>query len=305
MTTTVSDKASDDVVPALSGIEMARELFISGDYAAAISAALPLTQPGNPTPTRIAALLLQASAESELGSYSDSRSTLETLSPLIEYGTARQQAHFYGQRAHVHRKTGNIDAALTDYEGARVWAIASEDDSTIARIRNNLAKIYSEVGRFDEAGKESDEAIAIARRLGENVLLGRYYDQRAQILIDQRAYPEALGYSEKAMDLLSESPALVEARTTHGRVLIGLGGQYLESEDPLATFKAKHSAVKMLQVSLDKELVSLALERTNGRVLSAADLLGVRHSAVIKFARSNAIERRPSWRRRRTYLNKK
>lgn len=297
MTTIASNSRSHDAVAVSPVLDAARMLFMSGDFADAIREAAPLTPPGNSTPIRIAAALLQASAESELKLYSASRSTLEAIAPLIEYGSAHQQAHFYGQRAHLHRKIGSLDAALTDYEGARVWALASEDDSTIARVRNNLAKIYSELGRFDEAVKESDLAIAIARRRGEDELLGRYYDQRAQVLVDMRDYPEALKYSEKAMDLLRDSPSLAEARNTHGRALISLGGLFLETDDPLETFKAKHDAVKIIQVTLNKELVGIALEKSHGKVLPAATLLGVRHSAIVKFTKSNAMERRPSWRR--------
>jgi tetratricopeptide (TPR) repeat protein len=278
--------------------------YDSGDFSACLVELEPYVGEGIPADIRIPALLRQASCYSELERYADSLNSLLSLAPVIDDGTDHQRAHFYGQRAYLYRRLENVSAAMLDYEAARFWAQESGSKLAEASVRNNLAKIYSELDRSDEAIAESDAAISIASQLSDEMHLGRFYDQRAQILIDQKSYAEAIRFSEKALRLLNGHPSEAEARTTHGRALIGLGTVYLQSEDPFASLRARRDAAKLIQVTPDTELIRLALAKSDGHVSRAAQMLGMRHYALTNIVKSRKIERRPIRKRRKTLITK-
>lgn len=265
--------------------EMARACFDLGDddeVIITIRAALPsLTDPQE----RFKAYLLMACSEWRKGWVKQSLQTLSKAAPLFDKMPPKLKGRYHGQRAVVHSRLKKRDAALMDLEAAKFWAEQAGDEEEIAIARNNLSKQYSDAGRFEEAITEVDAAIGFARACSDNRLLGQFYDMKAQILVKQERFEEALEFSEKAMFLLESHPTVTEARETHGRALIGLGASYLVQDDPVATVKARRSAAELIPTHVDKEVIQLALERSNGNVLGAAEDLGVYHSHLLKVSR--------------------
>lgn len=286
-------------------LEIGRALFTNGDYKETISVVEQIILgDGVDVESRFAAYLLKASSQSELGCYLASLETLRDAGPFLDDATARQKASFFGQRAHVNIKLNRDNGPLVDYEAARHWAQEADDELIEARVRNNLARVYSKSDRFVDAIVEVDAAIRIVTRLNDQINLGRFYDQKAQILLDHDHYAESVACGKKALGFLGDHPAALEARLTLGRALIKLGATYLEQPDPLDTFCAKRDAAKSIQVKLSPDLASMALRRSNGHVVQAAKFLGIRHYALTKIAARHSIERQPKRTRRKTLIKK-
>jgi tetratricopeptide (TPR) repeat protein len=286
-------------------LEMARACFDLGDYDETITLAASALPSLVESDERFKALQLIACSEACKGDLKTSLKTLTLIGEFLDSLPAKSKAKFYGQRAYAHSRLGNGDAALVDLTEARYWAEESSDQQTIARARNNLAKHYDQDGRREEALAESDAAVKFADRFPDEVLRGQIYDRRAQILVNAKRYSEALAFSSQALVLLEGHPSLAEARETYGRALIGLGVTYLEQKDPIATFAAKRRASEMIRCTLDENIVHLALERSNGRVSKAAELVGVHHEAMAKAAKKYGSDRAPVFPRPALRISKK
>jgi len=260
-------------------VDQARSLYFDGRHDEALIEAEVLCLSPEPL-ERLSGLLLKACIQAERNEFSESLDTLKIAGPLIDAAPARSKAAFHGQRAFNRVKIGRKNPALVDYEAARFWASEANDELSQVSISNNLAKVYSDVGRYENAISESDRAIQLARKLNERIYLGRCYDQRAQILNDHKLYVEAVRWSEKALALLGAHPASAEARLTHGRALIGVGESYLDSPDPVEDFRVRREIVNSIHVSLSPELINLALERCEGNIKRTAQFLRVKHQSL-------------------------
>lgn len=274
--------------------EHARALYFDGRHEEALIEAGVLCLSPEPL-ERLSGLLLRACIQSERNEFSESLDTLKIAGPLIDNAPAKSKAAFYGQRAFNRVKVGRKNPALLDYEAARVYALEGNDELSVIAIRNNLAKVYSDVGRYDDAINESDAAIHLARKLNERIYLGRCYDQRAQILNDHKLYGEAVTWSEKALALLGSHPASAEARLTHGRALIGVGESYLHHDDPVHNFRVRRECVNSIDLPLSRGVIELALDRCEGNIKQAAHLLHVKHQSLQ--GSINRLELRPHQRR--------
>lgn len=281
-------------VTASDVLDTARMLFDKGADVETISVirqALPSLEGAE---KRFSAYLLMACAEWRKGWAKQSLQTLGKASALFDAVTPRLKGRFHGQRAVVHSRLKNPDAALMDLVAAKFWAEEAGDDEEIAIARNNLSKQYSDAGRFEEAITEIDAAISYAQRHGGGLLLGQFYDMKAQVFVNAGKFVDALSLCRKAIELLNDHPSETEARETYGRALIGLGAEYLtHAEDPVSTFRAKRHAADLVSEPLTKDLIALALEQSNGNILNAAERLGVYHSALLKAIKKCGIRHKP------------
>jgi len=272
-------------------LELARNLFHAGDYHDAESAVdAVLDGPVISGDAKFAALLLKASIYSETNRLNGSLEVLKSAGPLLDAAPASQKARFYGQRAHVRVKLGHTDGPLVDYEAARFWAQEAGDKFSEASIRNNLAKRYGDSGRIEEALKESDAAIMMILELDQEIYLGRFYDQRAQILNDRGMFSEALQFSEQAIRLLEGHPAFPEASDTHARALRGVGTAYLNRLDPITRFRVSRTICKSLDIPLDPEIIQMAMERSDGNVYRAAILLDIKHPSLLESIKRHGLQ---------------
>src|ERR1043165_8504847 len=133
-------------------VETARALFAVGDYDDVLRVVLPLIQDSNPHPTNtFAAGLLKACVESQRDQDAECLDTLEGATKWLDQMPPMLRGRFHGQRALAHRNLDQVDNAVIEYEAARFWATKADDEQTLASVRNNLAKVYSDVGRFQDA----------------------------------------------------------------------------------------------------------------------------------------------------------
>lgn len=271
-------------------LEMARSVFAAGDYEEVLAFTDVAISRAADQAERFALLLVRASAFGERREYDYAVTTLETAGEFIDQASPMSKARFYCQRAYLRVKSDRADEALIDYEAARYWAKKSGDRITEATARNNIAKQYSNARRLEEALHESDIAIKLGVEIGSDWRLGRYYDQRAQILVDHNRFVEALLCSEKAIALLSDNPSLSEARQTRERGMIGLFLQHFDHPDPVESFSSRRSVLQKIPHDLDKATVQAALERSNGHVSNAAVLLKITHGALLKAIKRHGLQ---------------
>lgn len=262
--------------------DTARALYDDGKYKEAIKKADSVLNGDAPESIKLKVLHTKGAALWEIGQSDACFALLAEAGPLIDRAEPRSRASFFGQRALLFRSAGRLDDAMVDYEEARFWAQEAGDQQIEARVRSNLAKVYTELGRFEEANKESDAAIALAESLGEIVLAGRFYDLKAQNLVDQEKYGDALTCSLEAINRLDNHPSGAEARTTHAKALDAAIKDYLSATDTVDTFRLRRVIVNALTVKLDVHVVRLALKRSQGNVYSAAKLLNVKHPSLLE-----------------------
>lgn len=277
--------------------ELVWTLIESGDHSEALIAADAESDSSK-------GLLLKACALCEVGRFSDCIDLLGRIEDLdLREPTFKHS--FYHQRARAASKMGRTDAALIDYEAAKYWAAKSGDPLREANARNNLAKLYAEAGRIDEALVECHAAINTAERLNEQGLLGRYLDQKAQIFIVAGQFSNAVNVADRATRILEQhgNPStLAEARMTCGKAHVLLGASYLDTLDPVD--RCREGKAVGLNRQITEDLVQMALARTNGHVYQAAKLLGAPHASVIRITQSKKLDRIPTRRRRKSLIAK-
>lgn len=287
-----------------SELDTARALYDIGDYSDALRAVSLVIERSDDPSGKLAALLLKACIEWRQGDLVASLKTLNEGGPLVDLAPADLRGKYFGQRALAHRGLGETDAALVDYEQARDCAHEVGNLRTEASIRNNIAVIYNESGRRDEALRELECAARVFSQLHDDLNLGNCYDTRAQILISMANYNEALRYSEKAVRLLADDPSLDGALAHHGLAMIGVGLSHLRKPESIEAFNARHTLAQEIDTSLSSELIESALKRSNGHVLGAAKMLHVSHSVLIKLIAKYNLERVPKRRREKTLTKK-
>lgn len=279
---------SHDVVS--QDLEIARSLFAAGDYGEVVTFVEAAISHARNDRERFALLLLRASAFGEKQEYEKSFDALEGAGVIIDQASGMSRARFYCQRAYLHVKLGNSDGALVDYAEAGFWAHEAGDRITEATARNNISMQYNNAGRLEEALAESDIAISIGIELGSDWRLGRYHDQRAQILVDNHRFAEALNHSERAITLLVDNPSLIEAQETYERAVVGLFLKFSDRNDPIESFCARRSALQRIPDDLDRDTARSALERSKGHVSKAAALLKITHGALLKAIKRHGLQ---------------
>lgn len=269
-------------VPVVDRSAIARALYDDGKYREAIAEARRVREVESDARDVLQSLFIEASAWWELGESVECLACLDLAGPLIDGAESSLRGNFYGQRALHYRKFGEYDLAFVDYQSARDCFRDAGNREGEARVENNLAKVYSDLGRIDDAHKHSDNAIEIAEDLGETILAGRFYDMKAQNALDHKEYELALKASLKALSLLETHPTAGEALETHTSALRAAISEYLAANDPIETFSLRRVITNGLKTSLDAELIRVALKRCAGNVYQAADILNVKHPSLVE-----------------------
>lgn len=287
-----------------SDIDVARALYDRGDYKEAHALAMRIFADHESVEVKLRALLTASACRSEQKRYADALTTLNLGGELLDDVGPVQKAKFFGQRAYLHTQLKDDENVLIDYAAARMYAEAAGDKVIEAQARNNMAGCYRRLKRYEESIAESDAAINVVRRSGDRLWLARFYDQKAQTLLEMVRYEDAAALSRKAVEMLGDHPSGFEARMTYGRALILLGAYYLETDDPVETFCSKRQAARSIDEPPSPELIQLALDRVDGRVSKAAQLLGVSYTTLIESIDRYRLTRREPQRRARSIILK-
>lgn len=118
-----------------------------------------------------------------------------------------------------------IDRALVEYAAASVHLERAGHHRFRARLENNVAFLFSSIGRFAEAHEHVDRARGLFVELADHGGAAYVDDTLAQILLLEGKASEAEKAARRAVQALrrgGEQTVLAEALTTHGKSLARL-----------------------------------------------------------------------------------
>lgn len=233
--------------------------------------------------------------------------TLETIGPLLDTVSDLYQAKFYLQRGYLRRRLGDSDAAIIDYEAARILFEQADAPRYVAAATNNQAGLLVDTKRFADAHAATDHAI---RFLDDDPLyLAQVCDQKALIFIAEHKYEQAEALASRSVDLLTGSDnrsILADSLITHARALKHLGryvdalvqleaarghAAHLNSKTLLlAIAKQEKESAQALTQNVHVEMVETALDLSGGKLREAARLVGVRVQPLDRFIKLHNIQ---------------
>ena len=220
----------------------------------------------------------------------EGRSTLESA---LERGSDEPPA----LRAKAYRVGSALDVLLGDYERALALARTglelygeADDRLGVARSLSNVGAILVALGRPQEAAEALDEAVALARALGDERALALSLNNRGDVALTLGDWETASGRFAESLELLRS----VGDDVNIARSLFNLGVVALERGDEAAARQYVAESVERCYVLDDKEDIAWCLVafaalyerggdvRLGARLLGAADRLLAGMGATLK-----------------------
>jgi len=214
-------------------------------------------------------------------------------------------------------RTEHLDRALVDYAAASYHFEQAEHRCYLANVENNLGLLYFTISRCEDAHAHLDRARRVLADLRDVVGVAQVDETRACVFLKQGRLAEAERVARAAVRVQEKSGLyglLAEALVTHGRALARLrrysaslfafrravdlsehaGNLNRAAEAALAAFQeiGEHLAViergqplsgralGQNKLSMERELIKLALEQSQGRITQAARSLGMSWQAL-------------------------
>ncbi len=115
---------------------------------------------------------------------------------------------FYMQRGIVYRRMGgveNLDRALMDHTAARVHFENANNRRYYARAQNNIGVALLELGRYDAALENLEDARHAFIELGDVSTAAQVNDTRAKVYLAQKRYEDAEKLASKSAGILERS----------------------------------------------------------------------------------------------------
>lgn len=213
-------------------------LYLKGDYTHALEQlkkALAVAKdepiPGGPVWLKGRILTNIGAVYSALGNYV---MAFKYLQDVLEWGKFHNdkmnQTRALQQLGNLERSWGNLARALECYEEAvRVGREAYDqlyNRAYLVEALNDLATLYAQLRRYDQAHAAFQEALAISHRLSTRRLIGQCLNNLGNLFRDQGKIPEALSYHREAWQMSREAGLIPMMAMALGE----LGVDYLRSE---------------------------------------------------------------------------
>ncbi|MDY7092580.1 MAG: CHAT domain-containing tetratricopeptide repeat protein [Acidobacteriota bacterium] len=127
---------------------------------------------------------------------------------LLPFATdSRQEIKALGKLAEIEFLAGNFEKALDWNEKASQMAVAEEDRSREAQVRNDRALLLMRMGRFEEAETVYLKALEIARSIEDHYRAGLVSLDLGQLSRMRGDWGQAVRWLEQSLDLLEEVDA--------------------------------------------------------------------------------------------------
>lgn len=219
--------------------------------------------------------------------------------------------------AELQDRSDYIDRALIEYTAARYHFELAEHRPYIANVETNLGYLYFKINRFNEAIEHLNRARSVYASIKDARTAAQVDETRACVFLEQGRIAEAERVARSAVRVQEKGGTtllLTEALITYGRVLARLEkyGELLitfrraiglsenaglvnrAAEAALAAFREigerlvvsergqLHSGRSLPEdkLSMERELIKLALEQAQGRLSKAARSLGMSWQAL-------------------------
>jgi len=219
--------------------------------------------------------------------------------------------------AELHNRPDYIDRALLEYAGASYYLELSGHRQYLANVENNLGFLYFKIGHYNQAHKHLNRARKIFANLRDVSSAAQVDETRACVYLAEGRIKEAerrvlsvLRVQEKSGNVF----LLTEALITYGRVLarsknhaaaLGTFRRAIEVADSAGLANRANEAIvaafrelgdhlviaerdQLLsgrgviqdKLAMEREVIKLALEQTDGWVSRAARLVGMSHQGL-------------------------
>ena len=132
---------------------------------------------------------------------------------------------FYNHCALALKNLDKKTEALGQFELARYYHQRSRHKIYLATVENNLANLYREMGRFQDAHESIDNATRIFKQIKDKTREGFSLDTKALVYFAESKYDEALRTADKALVILRKSENTsyqIETALTKAKVLLYL-----------------------------------------------------------------------------------
>lgn len=212
----------------------------------------------------------RAAFRAEAGDYAGSLESIDQAAPFIDEADLQTQGSFHNQRARLHNRQGNVDAALMDYAGASACFEVAGEFSLGGAALLNVSELYLQKKDLDQARTYIDRALPLLIE-SDSVYLPQAFDTLANLEL-------ACGQIEKAVIAIERAFQLV-------------GENEIWRQDFLKTRNKIREKIKQVSSALhgvNVEMVRWALIKTNGNLTHAGNLTGLNRKGV-----SFIIDRHP------------
>ena len=176
---------------------------------------------------RALALSRLAVVERCAGRYPDAHRILEECRPLLDETDSHfLKGNFFNTHALVLKHLGMIDRALIAYSEASFHFEEAGHARYCARVENNLAMLFLQLGRYEKAHEHLDRARGLFDGLRDAGSVAQVDETTSRVLIEQRRYNAALRIIRGVVATLErggELGLLSEALTTQGVALARAG----------------------------------------------------------------------------------
>ncbi len=173
------------------------------------------------------ALIIESIVNLNAGDFAAAVRRLEFFEPNFKLTrNIYLQSCFYTNLGLAQKNLERFDAALENLLTGRDYFTKIDHKPYLASLENNIARLYQKKGNIKKSLEHSVRGLAITEELGDLYKMGGILDTMAQISFDQKAFPLALHYAEKAVAALEQTEYyayLIEALETKIRCLVRLG----------------------------------------------------------------------------------
>lgn len=139
--------------------------------------------------------------------------TLETLALDLPGNNPGFLGHDYNMLAELDLASQNIDAALQNAKLAEQYFESINAEGHLGQVYNNLARIYLQNNNTKEATTYVDRATALNQKVGQDNQLAHSALIKAEILIAESRFSDALGILENKIDDTLEQKNFEHIRT--------------------------------------------------------------------------------------------
>lgn len=193
------------------------------------------------------------------------RAGLTADSSATEHGVDAELGHVKNMLAAVHLQTGKIEQALALFEAALALFRAQQSIGNVAKLENNLAVLYIEVGDLKSAEPHLNASLELARKLNRTSTLISNLVNLVELRAQQGRY-------EEAALALEECFAVTSAASVGARVycheaateLYGRNGAVTSAIDNTRNALALAQRLGLRQVTLDNTAALAELLAENG-----------------------------------------
>ena len=206
---------------------------------------------------------------------------------LIEYAAASYHLELSGHRqylANVENNLGFLYYKIKDYDQAhehldrarRIFG-SLKDIASTSQVDETRACVFLAQGRITEAERKVRSALRVQEKGGNDYLLTEALITYGRVLARSKRYAASLGTFRRAIELSDSAGLTHRAAEASVAAFRELGDHLVVSEHgPLLSGRGWGQD----KLSMERDLMKLALEQANGRLSKAARSLGMSWQAL-------------------------